>query len=86
MVSGTEERVTGPLTFRDCRYCGQAILICAAAGTRRNRLYCSERCRTAVYREKKREARALHAEGWPLDQIADVLDSRPAIVRGWIGA
>ena len=71
---------------RACSHCGEIFIIDNRQGTRENRLYCSERCRMAVYRANKREARALHAKGWTPGRIAKHLGSETKTVRVWIAA
>ena len=70
---------------RSCAHCDLVFFIDAQRlGTRENRLYCSERCRMAVYRAKKRRARALHAQGWGANWIASLVDSKTKTVLGWV--
>ena len=71
---------------RNCAHCDETFIIDARRGTRENRLYCSERCRMAVYRGKKRDARALHVKGWTPGRIAKELCSETKTVHGWIQA
>jgi hypothetical protein len=69
--------------FRQCAECG--IWFELARGTARaDKLYCSTPCRTKAYRKRQAEAARLHGEGQSIEEIARMLDSDPATVRGWI--
>ena len=69
--------------FRRCIECGTWFEISGASG-RSDKLYCSNACRTRVYRKRQAEAARLHAEGRSIEAIARQLESEPATVRGWL--
>jgi hypothetical protein len=69
--------------FRRCIECGTWFEISGASG-RSDKVYCSNACRTRVYRKRQVEAARLHAEGHSIEQIARQLESEAETVAGWI--
>jgi hypothetical protein len=51
---------------------------------RGDRTLCSFKCRTRHYRQRMERARAMHAEGKSPDEIAQVLDVKKKILKGWL--
>jgi hypothetical protein len=68
---------------RKCGTCGMWFEVSPGVA-RSNRLYCSEACRSKAYRDRKDRAQQLHAQGRPIKEIAEELNSTVKVVKGWI--
>ncbi len=69
---------------RRCSQCREWMVL--APGTNRaDRTLCSDRCKVAAYRERKKTAALLHRRGHPPSAIAKKLGSDVEKVRGWLG-
>ena len=55
-------------------------------GARADAQFCSDKCRSKDYRERKKRARQLADRGFKLSRIAKELRSNNATVRGWLKA
>jgi hypothetical protein len=75
--------VDGVKDFGQCRECG-AWFELSPEVARTNRRFCSDACRLRRYRQRQGRARSMHAEGVPLDVIAEELESDVATVNRWI--
>lgn len=69
--------------FGRCDACGKWFVFDPATA-RTNRRYCSDACRFKAYRQRQKEALELHAQGVPIEQIAERLGSEAETVRRWI--
>jgi hypothetical protein len=69
--------------FRQCPTCGSWFAV-SPERRRADALYCKEACRIRAYKERRKEARRLHAEGKPLKLIAKELGTTVEIAEGWI--
>ncbi|MEM7412925.1 MAG: hypothetical protein AAF430_22025 [Myxococcota bacterium] len=67
-----------------CLVCNDVFIVDNRRKTRRSREYCSEKCRMAAYRERKREAVKLAQRGMTPAKIAKKLDSDTKTVQGWL--
>lgn len=75
--------IDGDRRYRRCEVCGTWFEISPDVA-RVNKIYCSDRCRAAAYRERQERARALHSQGVPLERIAQDVGSDVETVAGWI--
>lgn len=69
--------------IRQCDQCEKWFDPTAGRG-RKDRIFCSNACRSKAYRERQEQARNLHAEGKPLEDIAEFLRSDVDTVTKWI--
>lgn len=51
---------------------------------RADRLTCSDSCRQPHYRMRKEKAVEMHAQGKPLREIAQEIDSDVQTIKGWL--
>jgi hypothetical protein len=77
------QAISGNKTYRTCGQCGKLFEVSPAV-TRKDRLTCSDACRTRAYRARQERARTLHAEGKTLKEIAIELQADGKAVRHWI--
>lgn len=77
------EAVVSERSFRQCKTCGTWFELLPGLA-RTNRLFCSEGCRSRLYRQKQEEARRLHGDGKSNAEIAQLLGSDVGTVRGWV--
>jgi hypothetical protein len=75
ILSGRETRM--------CPVCGRYFEVTAPA-SRNDRLTCSNRCRVRSYRDRQKQARDLHSQGWPLSRIAKKLGSDTDTIKKWV--
>lgn len=69
--------------FARCKQCGKFFEISGGAG-RTDKIHCSQRCQIAAWRERRRKAKQLRAEGATLREIAKQLGSDVSAVKGWL--
>jgi len=69
--------------FEKCVTCAKWFEI-APPFVRNSRQYCSEACRSRAYRERREKAINLAADGKSASEIAGILGSDEASVKGWI--
>ena len=68
-----------------CKFCSRPIEISTAeTGYRTNRTFCSDSCKTRDYRQRKRTALRLAQEGQSVRGIAELIQTKPATIRGWL--
>ena len=68
-----------------CKFCSRPIEISTAeTGYRTNLAFCSDSCKTLDYRRRKRTALRLAQEGQSVRRIANLIQTKPATVRGWL--
>ena len=73
--------------FGDCKQCGKPFDVSTTeTGSRTDREFCSDSCKTKDYRRRKRVARQLSEEGSSLSAIADQIKTKKATVRRWLAA
>jgi hypothetical protein len=72
-------------SFNQCLFCKRWFDV-AADGSRRDKHYCSQTCRTGAYRTRRIEAQRLHALGSTVEELAERFGSDPATIRGWLAA
>ena len=77
------DSVSGKASYRACLSCGRWVRVGPDAA-RTSRLYCSNACRTRGLRQRQQTARVLHAEGKPIEAIAEELDSDVPTVTKWV--
>jgi hypothetical protein len=70
--------------YRQCNECGDWFEVSLAIA-RTNQRFCSNACRSRLYRQRQARAKELFAEGKNLQEIAAELGSTAAIVKKWIG-
>jgi hypothetical protein len=70
--------------YRQCVVC-QAWFEASPETGRSSRKFCSNACRSRLYRERQEAARRLHGEGRAPREIAQELGATVETVRGWIG-
>ena len=69
--------------FNQCLFCKRCFEV-APDLARRDKLYCSQTCRTRAYRTRRIEAKRLYALGSTVEELAQRFGSDPAIVRRWL--
>jgi hypothetical protein len=69
--------------YRTCRECG-AWFELSPETARTNRRFCTNACRSRMYRQRQGRARERHAEGVPVEDIARELETDAATVRRWL--
>jgi len=75
------EAVGQRLEFERCGYCGRWFEL--EAHTRRQREFCTTRCRVYHFRARRKLAETRRASGRTVDEIAAELDVDPALVNRW---
>lgn len=72
--------------FPHCLRCGRPfeISLNKQTGNRADSVFCSDKCKSADYRDRKRTARQLASKNVPLRQIATEVRSDVATVRDWV--
>jgi hypothetical protein len=70
-------------SFRTCDFCGRWFEVSPHAKGK-SRLFCSDACRAKAYRQRQQEAHDLHERGTSTGEIAEILGSDEATVRGWL--
>jgi hypothetical protein len=70
--------------YRQCGECGSWFEVSPEVA-RTNRRFCSNACRSRLYRQRQARAKELFAEGKSLQEIAAELRSTVAVVKKWIG-
>jgi hypothetical protein len=77
--------IDGNRDHRACKNCGRYFLISIDEdGRTARREFCGDPCKFQDYRRRKSDARRLKDEGKSLKEIASILDSKVATVRGWL--
>ncbi|MBL8795028.1 MAG: hypothetical protein JNM56_14050 [Planctomycetia bacterium] len=79
------EAIVSERSFRKCRTCGTWFELMPGLA-RTNRLFCSEGCRSKLYRTRQEEARRLHGEGKSVKEIAQHLESDVRTIKGWVSS
>lgn len=74
----------GRRDYQKCEQCGTWFAL-SPDTSRADRRFCSDRCRTRAYRERKDEARRLHQRGMSPSAIARKLGSKTQTIREWLG-
>jgi hypothetical protein len=78
------EAIAGGNEQRACKLCGRWFEISTGRnGSRKDRLFCSDACKSKDYRTRRDRARQLKAEGWRVPAIATELDTDVATVKKW---
>lgn len=77
------ETISGCRKHRACAACRNWFEV-SPEMFRKNRVYCSEECRSRAYRKRKEKARQLAKEGKTVKEIAAQLGSNAEAVRGWL--
>jgi DNA-binding NarL/FixJ family response regulator len=77
------QAVSAGKDFRPCGACGKWFELTPDIA-RKNRLFCSEACRSRAHRAKKEKAVELLAAGKSEKEIADELATTVKVVRGWL--
>lgn len=77
------QAISGAKSHRPCRECGEWFEVSQDA-FRKSKHYCSDRCRSRAYRNRKEQARELAAEGKTPREIAIELDVDVVSVKGWL--
>jgi hypothetical protein len=77
------QAVAGNKEYRDCSKCGEPFELSPDA-YRTNRRFCSDKCRSKTYRDKRVEAQRLRAEGVSIAQIASQLHTEVKRIKIWI--
>ena len=70
-------------SFRQCKECAAHFEVSPEVA-RTNRRFCSNACRSRMYRQRQCRAREMHAARTPLEVIADRLDTDIDTVREWV--
>jgi hypothetical protein len=70
--------------YRQCGECGSWFEVSPEIA-RTNRRFCSNACRSRLYRRRQARAKELFAEGKSLQEIAAQLRSTVAAVKSWVG-
>jgi hypothetical protein len=79
------EAVAEAKEYERCLSCG-FYFERSPATARSNRRFCSNACRSRMYRKRQERAQRLYEEGMPLSQIARELETNVRTVRGWLKA
>ncbi len=77
------QAVEGDKKYQRCLECG-AYFEVSPEVARKDRVFCSNACRSKMYRDRQARAHDMHAAHLPLDQIAERLDTNIETVRGWL--
>jgi len=77
--------VSGNRDYHVCKKCGRWFEVSNLQSDHRTvrRLFCSDRCKSADYRDNKTKAQALRATGMSPKKIAEELDKSVETVRAW---
>ena len=74
-------------TFRQCPICDRIIEVSKeSTGARTDATFCSDKCRSQDYRDRKKLAGQLKKKGWKIPRIAKEVGSKQETVRGWLKA
>jgi endogenous inhibitor of DNA gyrase (YacG/DUF329 family) len=78
--------IDGNIEPRQCKECGRWFQVGREehGNAARLRTFCSTACKQRDFRKRKDLARALHAAGKPLKEIASAVDSTITTVRKWV--
>jgi hypothetical protein len=68
---------------RQCPGCGKWNTMTAGLDRAHKRL-CSNMCKQRVHRRRRKAALALHAEGRPVAEIAEVVSPEVETIKGWV--
>jgi hypothetical protein len=80
------EAVAGNKQYERCREClGWFEVVGGERKARKDKVYCSPRCKVGAHRKRMEEARRLHAQGKKPGEIAQALGTDVKTVRKWIG-
>ncbi|MBL8796597.1 MAG: hypothetical protein JNM56_22035 [Planctomycetia bacterium] len=79
------EAIVSRRSFRKCKTCGTWFELLPGLA-RTNRLFCSEGCRSKLYRMRQEDARRLRGEGKSVAEIARLLESDVRTVKGWVSS
>jgi hypothetical protein len=77
------QNISGDKTLRVCAACRKWFEI-PARGSRSDKQFCSDKCRTRAYRQRMEKAKQLREQGKKPKQIAEELGVDLATVRQWI--
>lgn len=79
------DMLLGNRRFESCKNCGELFEIRprGEVGSRRNRVFCSDRCRATVGNEKKRKAHEMLKRGVPTREVASAVGISLNTVKGW---
>jgi hypothetical protein len=76
---------TGELGYRRCRVCDRLIeLSTGDTGFRRDREFCSNKCKFKDHRRKVREAKAMKAAGKTVRQVAKHFETTTDTIKNWL--
>lgn len=77
------QAISGEKDYRECAQCRKWLEVSPNVA-RKNKLFCSNACRSQAYRGRQEEARQLHAKRVPLKEIAKRLGTDSTTAKGWI--
>jgi hypothetical protein len=77
--------IDGDRKFRRCKECGEWFEISTKGdGFRVNREFCSDRCKSKDYRDRKQRAQRLKTTGRAVKDIARELDTDVETIKKWV--
>lgn len=76
--------ITEAKVFRNCPVCERPIEISRSGGARADAKFCSNKCKTRDYRDRKAKARTLADKGLGASQIARRLRTDSSTIRRWL--
>jgi hypothetical protein len=71
--------------YSPCKECGRWFKV-SPETARTSRLYCSNSCRTKVYRERQKRAQEMHREGKSVAEIAQELNTYTKTIKRWVSS
>ena len=71
------------MTYRRCPHCGNWFGIRSDKENRKNRVYCSNACRTGAYKGRRSAAEKMLSKGKTAASVAKALDMELVVVRRW---
>jgi hypothetical protein len=75
--------VAGNSEFRGCRRCGRLFEVSRRA-SRSDRQFCENGCRVQEYRNRRKQARQMFAQGKSISTITKALGCEPGSVQRWV--
>jgi hypothetical protein len=68
-----------------CKECGAWFEV-SPQGARKSRMYCSDTCKIAAYRDRIEQALRLHEDGWSYRKIAKELGTTEEQAERWVSS
>ncbi len=76
--------LAGGKEYRTCPVCNTPIEISRTGGARADTVFCSDKCKSKDYRQRRATARSLQDKGVSLRKIAKQIDTDIETVKNWL--